>query len=38
VVNAVERLGKRLEVTVDKVVVEYLGSCEELPVNDVDKS
>jgi hypothetical protein len=38
VANAVERLGKTNEMTVDKAVVEWLGSCEELLVNDVDKS
>jgi hypothetical protein len=37
VVNAVERLGKRLEAVVDKTLVEWRVSCEELPVNDVDK-
>jgi hypothetical protein len=37
VVNAVERLGKTLKAAVDKALVECLGSCEELPVNDVEK-
>jgi hypothetical protein len=38
VVNAVESLGKRLEASVDKTLVDWRGSCEEPPVKDVDES